>query len=123
MAASHWIIDPTSAHADTLNLVPGYYKARFRRDGPWHLIHAQVIEERDEAGDLMADVEYKLSIDGNFVLDWNGRFPNGLTGHQITREDFELLKEDKAWTQENWGVQAGEPADLSKLPPIAPPGL
>jgi hypothetical protein len=123
VAASHWIIDPTDAHTDTMNLVPGHYKCRLEKGGPWSLVHAQVIVERDEAGDVISDVEYKLSIDGNFILDWDARFPNGLTGDKITREEFERLKLDMSWTREQWGTQAGEVADLTTVPPIRLPGM
>jgi hypothetical protein len=122
MAFSSWIIDPTDAHADTMNLVPGYYVARLGRGQPYVMVHARVKIVRDESGDVMQDVEYSLKIDNDFVLDWNKRFPDGLTGDPVTKEEYRRMMADQAWLQENWGVRPGEKVDLTALPPVPPPG-
>lgn len=121
MAFSEWIVDPSHAHADTMNLVPGYYIARLRSGGEYVLVHAEVVEDRDEAGDLMADVEYRLRIDHDFVLDWNKRFPDGLTGDPIDKETYDRMRDRAAWMKETWGVAPGAKVDLTALPPIPPP--
>ncbi len=55
----------------TLDHVPppaaGLYRTRLEAGGPFVAVKICVIEERDEAGDLMADVEYIALANGEFV--------------------------------------------------------
>lgn len=110
---------------DTMGLVPGFYRAKLADDAPFVPVHAEMVEVRDEVGDLMEDVVYRLRVDGDYCLDWGLTYPRGLKGEPISEAEYRDLVNDRRHLVQHMGVHSNpkKPIDLLSMPSILPPGF
>lgn len=71
---------------------PGFYRVRLVKDGPWVPVHLAEHVERDAAGDPIADAEYRLEIDGDVILNFGPKYPQGLLGEPITEAEYDYMR-------------------------------
>lgn len=75
--------------AITENPEPGFFKRRLVKGGPWVPVQIWIEEERDEAGDLMADQVVKCTVDG-VLADVDAHW-SYCCARPITEAEFDYL--------------------------------
>jgi hypothetical protein len=85
-------------YANAVDTPPGWFKLKLVRGGPEVPAKVWRIEERDEVGDLMADVEYRAEIDGEAVDVLN---PPRWPWMRIDRAEWQFLTDTAAWARAN----------------------
>lgn len=117
-----YIIDPSEARGSTLGLLPGlaFWKTQLVRGGPWVAVKTEVVEPRNDAGEVDGDCTYMVWIDGAEV-PWDRWKSMTLIGETVTEAQYNYLLKALDWDRRNLGLDERKAVDLMAMPPIAPP--
>lgn len=119
-----YVIHPGEDRGATLGLLPGiaYWKTQLTKNGPWVAVKTEVVEPRNEAGEIDGDCTYRIFIAGNEV-PWD-RWGNGrmtLIGEQIAEPEYNYVLKALEWDKVNLGHDERKAVDLMAMPPVPPP--
>lgn len=81
---------------DPILASPGFFKLRKVKGGAWLPARLWKVERRDENGDLVADVKFFASINGQTVDPWSPPF---WPWTEISKDEFDYLTQDAAWAR------------------------
>lgn len=102
---------------------PGYYRRRLVKDGPFVPCRIWVEEERDEAGDLIADQKFFCLVNGR-AADAFDQW-SWLASHPISEADYEFMTEDADWCRkyapDDPKANPTKPIKARTTKPVLPP--
>jgi hypothetical protein len=91
-----WTTEPVTA--DPCLSSPGFFSTRLVAGGPHVPCQLFTQEERDEDGNLIADVQYFANIDGK---PCDALAPPGWPWKKITEEEWRFLTDDAKWARDH----------------------
>ena len=103
------------------NPIPGYYKRRLVRNGPWvpATIWIDGGERDPETGDLLSDETLRCLVNGRLAdpyKQWTW-----LAGHPIKKREYDaMLKASRQAPPDSPLACPEQPVDMTVLPPITP---
>lgn len=110
------------AMIDPRDPLPGFYKQRLRRGGPWVAVRIWLEPgERDlETGELLSDDVIRARRDGRDVDPFQV-WP-GCASHPIDEAEHRYLDEGAAWDREHDpeapAANPGRPVDINRTKPV-----